>query len=577
MATKYVSPTGSDSNNGDTSGTPYLTIDKAFDNLTGTGADIVILANGDYNQTTSLVTGGGTKTGGSITLQSASSDATLCSISGHTSTSTYLIRNNETGVNLAIENITLKDHTATNASYPPIFWADQDLTLTNCVIDNININMSGAVSPSGIIRNYHATLPANLTINGLTVRNCSVSFAGGSGYEGALFSTNYFGGTANISGLNIESFTITSDANYQFNGMCFHRGTNIWSGTNTFNNVIINGAHASFGLIKMESNSGAYQHKISGTMNITNVTSTLTTANGSQNGFINVAGTDDLTITAALNVSNCISTVPANEYDYGIAASISAGSSIHMFSPSAGVYSTIHDNSFPAAVGLVSHKGGVASIISAIHAYNNTVNSGVVAVVSLAGNTTLSGLLLHDNTATGRGGGIYCSPSASGTVTINNSTLVDNIATTSGDGMSLAEVSGTTAIYNVSNVICRNGGTDEISSAGSTGTPEINITNSNIQGGAGAVTGETTYTNNVDVDPLFIDSANNNYGLQSATTMRGAGKFLGAVKDYKGKAFPKSAIPIGGVFIEGADTRSTAAARSSASTRSAASARTARV
>jgi len=284
MATLLVSSAG-DNSDGLTWATAFNEISTAFDNLTGVQDDTVILDDEDHNQTGNLYTDGGTKTGGTLILESRSGDHRICSISGDpTGTGNfYLLRNNEitTGnPNLKVKNITFKDHSRTD-SVPLIANTNTSIfTLENCACHNLNLTAAAAAT-NGLIRQT-GTTSKDFTIAGLSVTNCSVIHINStSSNEGLLFSSSVIGASVGtFSDIVVDDFYYESGTNAQMNGMCFYKGAQTWSGTNTFKNITIIIGENSYGLIKIDTTTG-YNHSITGTMTIDNVNTSIFTSNTS--------------------------------------------------------------------------------------------------------------------------------------------------------------------------------------------------------------------------------------------------------------------------------------------------------
>ena len=502
MAILLVSSSG-DNSDGLTWATAFNTISTAFDNLTGSQDDTVILDDEDHNQTTNLYTSGGTKTGGTVILESRSASPQLCSISGSTESGSgnyYLLRNNEATTgnpNLKVRNITFRDHFR-NDSLPLIFNSNtSDFTLENCACHNLTL-VATSVATNGLIRQDGAT-SKEMTIAGLTVKDCSVNHvASTGGNEGLLFSSADFGASqGTFSDISVDGFVYTSGNLYQMNGMCFYRGPQSWTGVNIFKNITITMAHDSYGIIKMESLTG-YNHTITDKMILDNIT-TQTSSGGNHYSLINVSTNDTLTIDATLEAKNNNNDVSGN--DYGLISSIHSTATLVI-----GGSISVHDNISNAATGFISNRGGDFTLYNA-EIYNNSAWSG--GAINLTPHTAtqlIYNCSIHDNLAF-FGGAIATSP-ASGvnSLAIYNCTFFNNLSSLPNfaDGLLIGST-GSVDTYNISNCIFWNqDNNDEIRVSGGGSNITLNINNTDVRGGQPAVIGADTYVDNIESDPQFI-------------------------------------------------------------------------
>ena len=502
MAILLVSSSG-DNSDGLTWATAFNAIDTAFDNLTGAQDDTVILDDEDHNQTTNLYTSGGTKTGGTIILESRSGSPQICSISGNAESGSgnyYLLRNNETTTgnpSLKVKSVTFKDHIRTD-SLPLIFNSNtSDFTLENCACHNLSL-VATSVATNGLIR-QGGTASKNMTIAGLTVTNCLVDhILSTGGNEGLLFSSANFGASqGDFSGVVVDDFRYISSTLYQMNGMCFYRGPQTWSGVNVFKNIAMATLNDSYGIIKMESITG-YSHSITGDMTFDNIT-TLLFIGGSHYGLVNVSSNDTLLIDAALEMKNNDNDVSGN--DYGLVSNIHSTATLII---SGNI--SIHDNISNAATGFISNRGGDFTLCNA-EIYNNTSwSGGAISLTPQTATQLICNCSIHDNTAL-FGGAIASSP-ASGinSLTIHNCTFFNNLSIIPNfaDGLLIGSTVSIDA-YDIDNCIFWNqDNNDEIRVSSGGSNIVLNVSNSDVRGGQSAVIGADTYVDNIESNPQFV-------------------------------------------------------------------------
>lgn len=514
MTTLFVSTQG-DNSDGLTWATAFNEIITAFNTLTGAQNDTVIIDDEDHNQIASLDTSGGTKTGGVITIESRSGDPRICSISGTTVSPAgnyYLLRNNETVTGnpaLTIRNITFKNHHRID-SEPVIFNSNtSDFVIENCICINLRVVASTTIC-NGLIRQEGTTSRA-FTIAGLTVTNCAVNLiASPSGNEGALFSSSTSGSAVGLfSDINVTSFTVLSGSLSQFNGLCYFKGPQSWSGINSFSHITFSMPNDSYGLIKIETTTG-YDHSITGMMMIDDVSS-FVSGGGNNQGLINVSAFDSLTINAILEAKNCDS---LGTIDLGIISNLSGNSTLWI-----GGNISIHDNSSPSANGFINNRGGDFTASNA-EIYNNVGGTGGLGLISTGGVELVYNCFIHDNTATGFGGAIACiKVSGAVTTNIHNCTFFNNNAITPDQGDAIYVLSsGTSHSIHIDNCIFW----DQVDSQEITvfvGSPILTVTHCDMLGGESAITGETLYQNNIESDPLF----NDDFTLSDASPCIGIG------------------------------------------------------
>jgi len=501
MATLLVSLAG-DNSDGLTWATAFNAITTAFNNLTGAQDDTVILDDEDHNQTTNLYTSGGTKTGGTITLESRSGNPSICSISGNPQSGSgnyYLLRNNEVTTgnpNLKVKNITFKDHFRSD-SLPLIFNSNtSDFTLENCACHNLTL-VATTVATNGLIR-QDGTASKEMTIAGLTVTSCSVNhLLSTGGNEGLLFSSADFGASqGSFSDITVDGFIYFSGSTYQMNGMCFYRGPQSWTGTNVFRNITILISSDSYGIIKMESLTG-YNHSITGEMILDNI-STSTFAGGSHYGLINVSTNDTLTIDATLEAKNNNNIVSGN--DYGLISNIHATATLVV-----GGHISIHDNVTDGASGFISNRGGDFTLYNAEIYNNSAFIAGAIGLYPQSATQLIYNCSIHDNTAAIAGAISVIPASGSSSLAMHNCTFFNNLTVGPGFGDGILITSGSSVdTYDIDNCISWNqDNNNEIRVSGEGANVVLNISNTDVRGGQAAVSGADTYINNIESDPLF--------------------------------------------------------------------------
>lgn len=501
MAILYVSSRGDDSD-GLTWATAFNQIITAFTALTGAQDDTVIIDDEEHNQTSELSTRFGTKTGGTLFLQSRSENPFICSISGVPSIPAgnfYLLRNDETITGnpaLNIKGIKFKDHYRSD-SLPIIFNSNtSDFTIENCILDNLQLTASAAAC-NGIVRQEGITSKA-FTIDGLVVTNCSVDFSlSPSGNEGALFSSSTEGAAiGSFANISVDQFSVVSGSTHQVNGLCYFKGPQAWDGVNHFSNISFIMSSDSYGLIKIETVTG-YENSITGEMMIDAVNSPISSP-GDNKGLINVSSFDSLTIDAIFEAQNCVS---SGTQDNAIISSLVGNAQLFISGDI-----SIHDNSSSIATGLIVNLANQFTLSNA-EIYNNTAGGGGIALVSFGAEVTIYNCFIHDNIATTFGGAIFCLNLAALTshTRIHNCTFFNNdcLVANQGDGIYILSPA---INYNlqIDNCIFWNQIDDDEIRVGAGSNPvELIVTNNDIIGGESAVTGATVYQKNIDLDPLF--------------------------------------------------------------------------
>jgi len=201
------------------------------------------------------------------------------------------------------------------------------------------------------------------------------------------------------------------------------------------------------------------------------------TVNGRTISKASGAGIYHETSSPKLNNLNIIGNA-ASSIDYMRAA----GAGIYCFTSSPVISNVnISSNKAESGGGLYIHGGGVPQLINVMITHNQVPN-------------------------TYPGGGIYCSMASAVLV---NVTISDNVG--ANDGSAIYSFSSP---LTVNNCIVRGGTRSEVGSLPT-------YTNSLIQGSGGSSTWNATYGtnggNNIDVDPLFVNSGGGNFRLQSTS------------------------------------------------------------
>lgn len=181
--TIYVSPSGSDSNNG-TIDSPFATIQKAVD-LSVSGSDVIFLRAGTYNQTTSI----SNKTG--ITITAYSGEKVIIDGTGATYRQFFMVANTS---NLTITGLTMQNLGIGYARAIYVFEteapASSNLTFSNNIITQINAtgtkyapgystsknSGSNAILVAGGIDGPGNAI-TNVAITGNRVSQCEVGFS----------------------------------------------------------------------------------------------------------------------------------------------------------------------------------------------------------------------------------------------------------------------------------------------------------------------------------------------------------------------------------------------------------------
>ena len=147
-----------------------------------------------------------------------------------------------------------------------------------------------------------------------------------------------------------------------------------------------------------------------------------------------------------------------------------------------------------------------------VSGHHGVHSGGGLYAVDHAGATglDLSGSLVHDNTATAIGGGLFLS--VSGAVALSGNTVVDNEAAAGGGG--IHAVATTASIANT--IVAFNGGAG-VEATGSSLTFACNDVHGNTGAGYAGVADPTGSDGNVSVDPTFCDPVAGDYTVEDTS------------------------------------------------------------
>jgi len=483
--------------------------------------------------------------GASFTIRSNSNNPATCTLDRQHATNNLVFLNQAgNDWNFTFKGFGLKNTTTYTGVGGACIRASAnftgDISFDDCVIDPFTFALSGAcVGPLVRIDGTGCTLHLNNT----TISNIS----GSNTYAGAFDTYIYVAaGGVTINDLTISDITKTQTVNDQAN-LGFIRARRVVDITDIFidnyttscpnsstgnHYAILFFDNAGYGLAVngmyvLDSDSsgatvtktgGAHSGTVFNTSNIftiKNVIAELTTTTEptvvSNAGIIRATGNTAQGTIDNIIVRNCDGT-----YGTGVYMSQGAGVVINNI--------IAHDNTAVGRAGVEAGAGGGCYFGG-------------------WGDCTINTGLFYNNTA-GEGGAIYAHVHGGATVAptrnLNNITTFNNTATKSdsgvgGDGI---VVKGSVAAYqhtvNVVNNTSWNAGTDEIYASGSYVT--LNIDHSNIRGGAAAVTGEDSYTNNINADPQFHDTSSADFHIGSLSPCLYQGINIGLTSTLDGEA-----------------------------------------
>jgi len=258
---KYVASTGSNSNDGSSVSTPYLTIDYAYSQTSATANVMFVVLQGTYTMTALSVSGsnsgvlrdGGNKRvfvccpGRTIIQWTASTADRDCSMAQFTNAGS------------AVYGAILKrNNNGRTTSYTVAYFRSYDGALKgnfyNCVFSETNANNAWTYQYD----NYGA---ANFAIRNCTFYNGAAAGASYSGGTGALTIDSVFNTTCATVGTEtsvLKSQTVNATT-YVTTGVStagVYSGTYSWSATTTFDAVIVTGTTGSPTVIR----SGSYTY-----------------------------------------------------------------------------------------------------------------------------------------------------------------------------------------------------------------------------------------------------------------------------------------------------------------------------
>lgn len=455
---------------------------------------------------------------GSFTIRSRSDDNTTCTITQTLAAKSVFAFNEATHVyDFTIRGIGLTNSNASLTYQGAAIWALQvtgDITLNNVRIYDFTQTVGSTDGP--IIRcDALASGTRTFTFeNGCLINNNSVAASVSSaGFMGTDVDTLVV-----IDDLTISNHTFTIDDNSSSMGLFYIRNDLTVSDL-TVDTVTLTSPDAGTG-----TNRGVFHVALtSSTVTIDGITASgITQTGGAIESFL-IVTRSPYTI-QNLTVSSCSASEDTTNGLGG--AVVSYGDS------ATGTFtdSTIHSVTCQHGPVFYASQGGSGDL-KRIKAYSNTA-TGRAGVESGAGGAVYAGgwgdvnidyCLFYGNTADEGGaiyGHIHGNATRAKTTQVRNCTLYNNNATggdsgRGGEGMLFIGNDDTYAhTANVYNTISWNDGVDEITGVEAGAGLTLLIDHSDIRGGAGAVTREDTYTDNINADPLFTNATNSDFTLQ---------------------------------------------------------------
>jgi hypothetical protein len=523
MTIIYVSPAGSNTS-------PYDTWEKAATNpqsaisLLAADGDEVVLDDEAFTINTMSDAAISAPSGASFTIRSRSNNPATCSFDRANATlNCFQFNNASNDWNWTIKGLKLTNSVTMTGGGGAALRGTGNFT-GSVTFDNCDLN--------GFTFTYSAThgalvvrvegVGADATLTNTTLRNLTASNTGAVVFEPFVYVAN---GSMTLQDVTITDVSKTQSANNQTNfGMFRCRRDSIINNVSVDNYVsscpdASTGTHHAFVYID---NIG-YSTSVNGLYALDTDASgaTITKTGGEHTGGL-------FHTTNIFSVQNVISEEISVTEDVtnGIGCTVSASGATAQ-----GTIDNIITRNCTAQHGCAVYMSqGAGATINNIIAHDNTAVGRAGAEAGAAGGCYFGGWgdctinfgLFYNNTAD-EGGAIYAhvhgSATRAPTRNLNNITTFNNTATgadggVGGDGIVCkGSIAAHQHTVNIVNNISWNAGTDEIQGTGSYLT--LNIDHSDIRGGAGAVTGEDTYTNNINSDPLFNDSSNADFTLGS--------------------------------------------------------------
>ena len=182
---------------------------------------------------------------------------------------------------------------------------------------------------------------------------------------------------------------------------------------------------------------------------------------------------------------------------------------------------TIQNGSSSFGSGIDCHSFTSPTLQNLVITGNSASYGGGISIKH-SSNPTLQNILIAGNSAYIRGAGVYCFDNSS--PKIENVTIIGNYGSDYGGGIS---VNSNSHPFIMSSIVWNNS-PDEIHFFESELPNAITVSYSDIQGGQDSIitndNGTVTWgVGNIDVDPVFVDTANGNYHLLATSQLINAG------------------------------------------------------
>ncbi len=174
----YISPTGNNTNNGTSSGTPKLTLAHVFSTYNLGSNDTIFVEAGTYTETGTTV---GTDDEGFVIQGASLSGGVPTSIFDASSTARWLLLGNTNNDNIKINRLIIKDHKQSTGSGPneggggiKIITGATGLVVTYCHFDNCDTRTNFTQNSGGAIYSQEG-----FTVSFCTFKNCNAEYYGG--------------------------------------------------------------------------------------------------------------------------------------------------------------------------------------------------------------------------------------------------------------------------------------------------------------------------------------------------------------------------------------------------------------